>query len=51
MAILDKETIAIPSCAVSAIREVYPESHPSSYTGFETANGDEFKQTHCVALE
>ena len=27
--------IAIPSCAVSAIRDVYPEAYPGSYRGVE----------------
>ena len=45
------DRIAIPSCAVSAIREVYPESDPSSYTGFETADGDEEELVYPGKLE
>ena len=32
--------IAIPSCAVSAIRDVYPEADPGTYRGFEEADKD-----------
>ena len=32
--------IAIPSCAVSAIRDVYPEADPGTYRGFEEVDKD-----------